>query len=211
MTLCIARDRIGVVRRQQLAAGGPVDLHRVVAGRIVAGRDHDAAIALLVAHGERELRRAAVAVEEVDREAGRGHDLGAQLGEVAASGGACRRRWRRTSGLVRFGRLLLDVVGQALGAFADGAVVDGVAADRVHPPAASAGAEGDDGPEDVVQLLPFAGGQVLGHLGGIVGQVRLGQPGADVLHGRRAISSFFAAAVSSSFRAVEASNMVIGE
>ena len=36
-----------IVRRQQLAAGRPIGFHRVVAGRVVAGRDHDAATAML--------------------------------------------------------------------------------------------------------------------------------------------------------------------
>ena len=60
--------------------------------------------------------------------------------------------------------LLLHVVGQALGALADRAIVDRVGADRVHPPAPAAGAEGNDRPEDVVERLPLARLDHLGHL-----------------------------------------------
>ncbi len=85
------------MRRHVLPAAGPVDLHRVVGGRIVAGGDHDAAVALLVTHGKGKLGRAAVAVEEIDREAGGHHDLAAQARRTAANGAACRRRWRTTA------------------------------------------------------------------------------------------------------------------
>jgi hypothetical protein len=72
-----------VVRGNDLAAGGPIDLDGVVAGRVMAGGDHDAAVALFMADQKRQLRRAAVVVEEIDREAVGHHNRGAQLGEVA--------------------------------------------------------------------------------------------------------------------------------
>src|SRR5207244_3666381 len=77
-----ALDDAGIVGRDDLPAGRPIDLHRVVAWRIVAGGDHDAARALLVANRVGEFWRAAVTLQEVNREAGGGHDLRAQSGEV---------------------------------------------------------------------------------------------------------------------------------
>ena len=44
-------------------------------------------------------------------------------------------------------------------AFADGSIVDCVGANWVHPPAASAGSEWDDGPEHIVKLLPLTVGK----------------------------------------------------
>ena len=79
--------------------------------------------------------------------------------------------------------LVLHVIGQPRGALADGAVVDGVGADGVHLAAPPAGAEGDRRPEGVVQFLPAAGGEVLGHRRGILGQIGLGEPDADVARG----------------------------
>src|SRR6476646_4132058 len=49
-----ALDNILVVRRNDLAASGPVDFYGVVAGRVVAGGDHNAAVAVLVADEERK-------------------------------------------------------------------------------------------------------------------------------------------------------------
>ena len=172
-------DRRGVVGRHVLPAAGAIDLHRVVAGRIVAGGDDDAAIAPLVAHGERKLRRAAIAVEKVDRESGGGHDLGAKLGELPRAmprivGDGARERPVRIAQLPASASCvfahLLHVVGQPLSGLADGAFVDGIASDRIHPAAASAGAEGDGGPKRLLQFGPFFRGQVLRHLGGIIAQ-----------------------------------------
>ncbi len=76
-----------IVWREDLDAACPIDFDGVVAGGIVAGGDHDAATGICVADGEGKFRRAAVAVEEEDLEAGGGHDFGAELGEV-------RELWR---------------------------------------------------------------------------------------------------------------------
>ena len=75
-------DRL-VVRRQNLDAAFPIDFHGVVAGRIVAGGDHDAATGMGVADGERQFGGAAEAIEEKHFEAGGHHDFGAEFGEVA--------------------------------------------------------------------------------------------------------------------------------
>ena len=64
---------------------------------------------------------------------------------------------------------LEDVIGQALHAFGHGAIVDGIGADGIHFAAAAGGAEGNDGPEGVVEFLPLAGGDVIGDDRGIVG------------------------------------------
>ena len=106
-----------------LAAGRPIDFHRIVARRIVAGRDHDAATALEMAHGERQLRRAAIAVEEKDLEARSGHDLAAQLGEVARLMPRVVGNRARQQILVA-GKLARHVVGQSLRTFANRAIVD---------------------------------------------------------------------------------------
>jgi len=173
-------DRSRVVRRQKLSTGRPVDLHRVVAGRVVTGGDHDPARAILVTHGKGQLGRASVSVEEIDGEARRRHDLGTQLGEMPRA----MPRVVRNGARQRLARsLLLDVVGQPLGTLADRAVVDGVGADRIHATSPAAGPEGDDRPEGVVQLLPHAGGQMLGDLRGVFLQMGFGQPGSDVLDG----------------------------
>jgi hypothetical protein len=71
-----------VMGRQDLAASRPVDFDSIVAGRIVTGRHHDAARALLVPHEERQFGRAAVIVQEVHAEARRHHDAGAQFGKM---------------------------------------------------------------------------------------------------------------------------------
>jgi hypothetical protein len=181
-------DRVGVVRRNVLAAAGAIHLHGIVGRRIVAGRDDDAAIAFFVAHGERKFRRAAEAVEKINREAGRRHDLGAKLGEMpramprVVSDGAAELALRAAK---RFGRLFFYVIGQALGAFADRAVVDGVAADRTHASASSAGAERNDRPKGIFQFSPFSGRQMFRHFDGVVGQIRLGEPSANVGRCRR--------------------------
>ncbi len=65
-----------IVRRQNLHAACPIDFDRVVAGRIVAGGDHDAAGGVGVPDGERKFRRAAEAIEKENFEAGGGHDFG---------------------------------------------------------------------------------------------------------------------------------------
>ena len=70
-----------VVRRQHLHAAGPINFHRIVAGRIVAGRDHDAARRIRVPHRKRQLRRAAEAVEKINLKPRRDHDLRTQLGK----------------------------------------------------------------------------------------------------------------------------------
>jgi hypothetical protein len=169
-------DRL-VVRRQHLAARRPIDLHRVVARRVVAGGDHDAARALLVAHQERQFRRTAIVVQEVDLETGRDHDARAQFGKAARVVTRVVRDRARQLAL----DVLFDVVGQALGAFADRAVVDGVRADRIHPPTATAGAERNHRPERIVERLPLLLGQMLSDFRRIHRIPRLRQPLADVL------------------------------
>jgi hypothetical protein len=172
-----------VVRRHHLRAARPVDFHGVVARRVVAGGDHDAAGALFEADQERQLGRAAVVVQEIDLEAVRHHDGGAQLREVprivpcVVSDG--------TSETFGWQLLLEDIRRQPLRALPNRPVVDHVAADGVHLAAAASGAEGNDGPEGVVELFPFAGGDVLGHLDGIFAVPRLGEPGLDVRRRRR--------------------------
>src|SRR6185503_6375303 len=59
-------------------------------------------------------------------------------------------------------------------------VIDDVAADGVHLASPAAGTERDDGPEGVVELLPFAGGDVLGDLPGVFRIARIGEPDLDV-------------------------------
>ena len=63
--------------------------------------------------------------------------------------------------------LLFDIVGQALCAFADGPIVNGITTDRIHPSTASAGAKGNYRPKSIFEFLPFAGRYVFGDLVGI--------------------------------------------
>ena len=146
------RDDRFIVRRNQLSTAGPIDFDRVVAGWVVAGGYHDATIALLVTDQKRELGRAAVVVQKVNLKPIGHHDARTKLGELTAAmpsvvGDGDRPR------AVRFD--FLDIVGQPLSAFADGAIVDGVRTERVHHASPASGAEGDHCPEHVVQLLPF--------------------------------------------------------
>lgn len=77
----VARIRSAPICRQRF--GGPVDLHRVVRRRIVAGRNNDTAVAVLIVYGEGQRGRAAIAVEKINGKPGRGHDPVAQFGEVS--------------------------------------------------------------------------------------------------------------------------------
>ena len=123
-------------------------------------------------------------LQEIHREAGGRHDLGAQPGEVLGAMPRVvgdRARQRRA-----VPERVLHVIGQPLGALADRAVVDRVRADRIHLAAPAAGAERDHRPEHVVEHLPLAGRDVRGDFVGVFGVARLGEPGADVLGGRGA-------------------------
>ncbi len=173
-----------VVRRQNLCAVGPVDFDGVVARRVMAGGDHDAAGALLVANCKGELWRGAVLVEEVDLKTVSDHDPSAQLGKMPRAvpgvvGDGARQ--------VAFTAAALDhVIGQSLGALTNRAVVDGIGTDRVHPSASAAGAEGNDRPEGVIQMLPFPVVDVLDHLIAVIGVAAFSQPLTDVFDRRGA-------------------------
>ena len=176
-----AIDHALVVRRQELSARGPVGLHGIVAGRVVASGNHDAAGAVLEPYRKRQLGRATVAFQEVDLDTRRHHDFGAELGEViAAMPGVVGNGTGQIAGVV----VLLRIVGQALGTLADGAIVNRIGANGVHPPAASAGAKGNDRPEGVVERLPLALLNMLGHLGGVLRIAGFGEPVFDVVDRR---------------------------
>ena len=164
-----------VVRRQDLHAAGPVDLHGIVAGWIVAGRHHDPAGAVRHPHRKRELGRAAVTAEKGDPEARCQQHLGTELGKVLrAMPGVVGNRTGR--GLIRW-QDTLDVIGESLGALADRPVVDRVGAHRKHPAATAAGAEWDHRPEDVVEFLPLPGVDPSREFGGKLGVTRFSKPG----------------------------------
>src|SRR5688500_10420653 len=110
----------------------------------MAGRNHDAAGRLLVPYAERKLRRAAIALQEVNAEAVRDHDLRTQSRKVL--GAVARIVGNRTGQLGIWAVIIPDVGCEALSALADRAIVDGVGAHRIHAPAASARAERDDRP-----------------------------------------------------------------
>ena len=76
-------DDTFVVRRNELAAGIPIRLEAVIRRRVVAGRDHDAATAVLKADRERKFRRAAKSIKKVNLETGSDQDLGAQPREMS--------------------------------------------------------------------------------------------------------------------------------
>ena len=147
-----------VVGRAKLAAARPEDFDGVVLRRVVAGADHDAAMTLRLANDERQLGRAAKAVEKKNREAGGGHHLAAQFGEMPRAvprvvGDAQR------SGLAVVIDVTQDEIGESLRALADRAIVDRGRADRIHRPATPGGAEREDGPKGVLERGPIAAGQ----------------------------------------------------
>ena len=157
----LGRDVL-IMRRPHLSAVGPEDLDCVVRGRIVAGGDHDAAIALVVANRDSQLRRAANPVVKIDAEARGDHDLGRELGELARTMPAVvgdRATQRR--GVVRD---FDDVVGQRLDGFANSALVDRVAANRVHPPATSGRTKGNGFPKGPLEFAPTLLEHMLGNL-----------------------------------------------
>ncbi len=150
-----------VVWREHLPAGGPVDLDRVIARRIVARRDHDAAGTMPVSYEKRQFGRAAIIVQQVNLETGGHHDAGTQFREVPRAvsrvvGDGARASRGRTC-------LRAHVGCQPLSTFADRAIVDGIGSDGVHASAPTASSEGNYGPEDVIQLLPVVSGNMLDH------------------------------------------------
>ncbi len=74
----------------------------------MTGGDYDAAIALFISHGKGQLGRAAVSVKEINREAGGGHDLGAEFGKMP---GLMAGVVGDGAGKGAFFYLLLDIVG----------------------------------------------------------------------------------------------------
>ena len=186
-------DDARVVRRQHLSAGRPIDLHGVVGGGIVAGGDHDAAIAMVIPHGERKLGRAAEAVQVKDLEPGRDHDLAAKLGEMPRlMPRVISNRTRKLPLLFSLwplaSRLLPNIIRchhPLSTLLTNRPIVDGVGPDRIHPPPPPAGAEGDDGPKDVVQLLPKPRANLPGDFGGIFRIPRLGELEAADRGGRQ--------------------------
>ena len=81
-------------------------------------------------------------------------------------------------------KLLIEVVGETLGALSNRSIVDRIAPNLVHPAATSARAEWDDGPEDVIQDLPLLGGDVLKHRVSVRLVARFAEPHLDVRLGR---------------------------
>ena len=172
-------DHALIVRRKQLPARRPIGFHRVVAGRVVARRDHDAARAMLIAHRKRKFRRAANALGDRNFESGRDHDLGTQFGEFDAA--MPRVVGNRAARVSRPSQVALLRNWPSPGHFADRAVVDRVATDGVHAPSTPARAKGNDGPEHVVEFPPPIGLDMLNHLGGIFGVAGFGEPILDVI------------------------------
>ena len=68
-----------VVRWQHLAAGGPVDFDRVVAGWVMRRGHHDPAATLHGTDSERKLGRGSIIVQKIDRKAVCHHDRGTQF------------------------------------------------------------------------------------------------------------------------------------
>ena len=92
--------------------GGTVYLHGIIRRRIVACRDHDAAVALIKPNGKGEFRRASVAVQEENLETRRRHDAGAEFGKMPGTvPGVISNRTR----VGRFIQLFFNIVGPGLG------------------------------------------------------------------------------------------------
>ena len=130
----------------------------------------------------REFGRATMSVEEVDLKSGGGEHFGTKFGEVAR---AMTGVVGDGAGVVLVREKFLDAVGKSLGAFADGAVVDGVGAHVVHPASAATGAKGNDGPEDVVEDVPGARVKLGDECGALILEPGLTEPDADVFDGGR--------------------------
>ena len=87
-----------VVGWDKLSARRPVHLDRIVARRIVAGRNHDSGGALFVANHERQFGRAAIVIKEIDFEPIGDHDARAEFREMSridssiVGDGTCLRR-----------------------------------------------------------------------------------------------------------------------
>ena len=76
-------DDVLVVRRRHLRPVGPIGLIAVVLLGVVRCGDHHARLALEFADREAQLGRGAQCVEQIDREAVRGENIGHALGEQA--------------------------------------------------------------------------------------------------------------------------------
>ena len=151
-----------VVRGGQLAAVAPICLVAVILLGVVAGGEHHAGVAAVVAHGEAELRRGAHAVEEVDVEAVGGQHMGRDFGKLAAvvaavvaDGGAQLRL---------AGVAFAHIVGQPLRGHGHGVAVHAVGA-HAHDAAQPAGAELQMAVEALVQLRGIVGHRLNGGLG----------------------------------------------
>src|SRR5438105_2075653 len=116
--------------------------------------------------------------EEIDAESGRGQHPRATLGELRGVVPRVAGDDARLRSLRALSRR--DVIGQASGALADGAVVQDVCPDRIHLAAPPARAELQYGVESVVQNFPMAGLDVLGQSLTVLRERCLGEPAPDV-------------------------------
>ncbi len=176
-----ALDNRAVVRWQDLPASRPIHFHRIVAGRIVAGRHHDAAVALFVSDRKGQLRRRAVLIQKNDLESVGYHHRSAQLRKLAGSVPSIVGDGAFGSPAGGAFGLLQNIRRKPLRALTDRPLVDGVGTEGVHPPPAPPGTERYDGPEDIVQLLPFPLRDMLDDRLAVGFIPRLGQPSLHVL------------------------------
>jgi len=144
----------------------------------VRGSDHNPATASKETHRVGKLRRGSVAVQENDLKAVGNHDRSAKFGKVArAMSGIVSDRAGEISGV----GLPQDVIGQALCTLADGSIVDGIRADRVHSATPAPGSKGDDGPKCVIEFFPICSLNMGQELWSVLGVARLAEPIRDIL------------------------------
>ncbi len=188
-----------VVRRDELAAVLVIDFLAVVRRQVVAGAEHVAGDGLQMTDGEREFRRAAHAVEEMDLDAVGGVDLGRGPGQLPAvevpdgvgdlvgvdpllAVGADVEGHDDPAALGLRAVNFQEVLRMPLGRCLNGPGVDAVRPDADRSPAA-AGAERDHLVEGVQQQLPFAGLDQEADLRNVLGEGGVGQPGLQVMEG----------------------------
>ena len=170
-----------VMRRQHLGTTGPVDFYGVVAGWIVTGGHHDAAITFFVANGVGQLRRRSIVVDQIDFDASGDHDAGTQFGKVTRLVprviGDCARK-------IFFAAVEFDdVVRQTLGTLANRAIVNRVGSDWIHSTTAPAGSKRNDRPKHIVDQLPFFVVDMLDHFVAVLGVSVFRQPASQVFDG----------------------------
>ena len=140
--------------------------------------NHDSTRAFFFPNCKRQLRSRAIVVQEVDLKTVGDHDRRAKFCEMTR---LVPSVVSDRAGKWRVGCWhLQDIFSQSLCAFANGSIVDCIGPDVVHSATPPACAERNDGPERIIQCLPFLGFDLLENFGQVRGVPVLRQPTDDV-------------------------------